>query len=281
MTRESGLTETDNQIMAELSERMDLSYPCQYLSRLFVKTTVSELKKKAMHGLPNQSTEGILDAAASSGGTSSGANMEQAFTRRLFEEPEVVPYVPSFMKEEEKLSGADRGSAYHRVMELLDFERVRRAAQEGNREEEIDRQLESLVAEGRLSPSWRESIFLPRLTAFFGTSLARRMSLAGERGALYREQPFVLGLPASRLGEEFPEKEQVLIQGIIDVFFEEDEKIIVADYKTDVVKSEKELISRYQVQLDYYAEALERLTGKKVVEKIIYSFALGKEIMLY
>ncbi len=281
VTRESGLTETDNQIMAELSERMDLSYPCQYLSRLFVKTTVSELKKKAMHGLPNQSTEGILDAAASSGGTSSGANMEQAFTRRLFEEPEVVPYVPSFMKEEEKLSGADRGSAYHRVMELLDFERVRRAAQEGNREAEIDRQLESLVAEGRLSPSWRESIFLPRLTAFFGTSLARRMSLAGERGALYREQPFVLGLPASRLGEEFPEKEQVLIQGIIDVFFEEDEKIIVADYKTDVVKSEKELISRYQVQLDYYAEALERLTGKKVVEKIIYSFALGKEIMLY
>ena len=76
------------------------------------------------------------------------------------------------------------------------------------------------MAEGRLSPSWRESIFLPRLTAFFGTSLARRMSLAGERGALYREQPFVLGLPASRLGEEFPEKEQVLIQGIIDVFFE-------------------------------------------------------------
>ena len=55
----------------------------------------------------------------------------------------------------------------------------------------------------------------------------------------------------------------------------------MADYKTDVVKSEKELISRYQVQLDYYAEALERLTGKKVVEKIIYSFALGKEIMLY
>ncbi len=91
----------------------------------------------------------------------------------------------------------------------------------------------------------------------------------------------MLGLPASRLGEEFPEKEQVLIQGIIDVFFEEDQKIIVADYKTDVVKSEKELISRYQVQLDYYAEALERLTGKKVVEKIIYSFALGKEIMLY
>lgn len=98
---------------------------------------------------------------------------------------------------------------------------------------------------------------------------------------LYREQPFVLGLPASRLGEEFPEKEQVLIQGIIDVFFEEDGKIIVADYKTDVVKSPEELISRYRVQLDYYGEALTRLTGKEVTEKILYSFALGKEIMVY
>ena len=91
----------------------------------------------------------------------------------------------------------------------------------------------------------------------------------------------MLGLPTSRLGQEFPEKEQVLIQLIIDVFFEEDGKIIVADYKTDVVKSPEELVTRYQVQLDYYGEALARLTGKEVVEKIIYSFALGKEIMVY
>ena len=91
----------------------------------------------------------------------------------------------------------------------------------------------------------------------------------------------MLGLPASRLGEEFPEKEQVLIQGIIDVFFEEEEKIIVADYKTDVVKLPEELVRRYQVQLDYYGEALARLTGREVTEKIIYSFALGREIMVY
>ena len=90
-----------------------------------------------------------------------------------------------------------------------------------------------------------------------------------------------MGLPANRLGTQFPEKEQVLIQGIIDVFFEEEGEIVVVDYKTDALSSEKELIGRYQVQLDYYGEALERLTGKKVKQKIIYSFALGKEIMLY
>lgn len=65
------------------------------------------------------------------------------------------------------------------------------------------------------------------------------------------------------------------------MFFEEDGKVIVADYKTDAVKTPEELIGRYQIQLDYYAEALGRLTGREVTEKIIYSFALGKEIMLY
>lgn len=274
---ESRLTDTDNQIMEELSERMEHSYPYQYLSGLFVKTSVSELKKKAMHDLPDQSMENLLESASGEG----GGRMEQAFTGKLFQEPEIVPWIPSFMKEQETLSGADRGSAYHKVMELLDFGKVLAAPEGALRLEELDHQLESFVAAGRLSPSWRESILLPRLAAFFDTSLALRMSLARERGMLYREQPFVLGLSARRLGEEFPEKEQVLIQGIIDVFFEEEGNIIVADYKTDVVKSGEELTARYQVQLDYYGEALERLTGKKVVEKIIYSFALGKEIMLY
>ncbi len=56
---------------------------------------------------------------------------------------------------------------------------------------------------------------------------------------------------------------------------------MVADYKTDAVKTEKELVDRYQVQLAYYAEALSRLTGREVAQKIIYSFALGNEIVLY
>ena len=89
-----------------------------------------------------------------------------------------------------------------------------------------------------------------------------------------------MGLPANRLDENCPDTEQVLIQGIIDIFFEEEGKIVVADYKTDAVNTPEELIRRYKVQLDYYQEALEKLTGKEVSEKIIYSFALGKEIVI-
>jgi len=64
------------------------------------------------------------------------------------------------------------------------------------------------------------------------------------------------------------------------VFFEEEGSLVVADYKTDVINSPKELADRYRVQLDYYQEALEHLTGKPVKEKILYSFYLGCEIRL-
>lgn len=277
------MTNVDNQTMTQLSEKLSRVYPYQYLSNLYVKTTVSELKKKAMHDLPSQSIQEGIDEKES------GPSMDSAFTRVLFEEPEVVPYIPSFIKNEEEISGTDRGSAYHKVMELLDFKplmiwvgrRELTGEEQAALQEELNRQLDSFVQMETLTQRWRDSVFSGKIEDFLKTNLAWRMGRAGESGKLKREQPFVLGISADRLGKEFPADEQVLIQGIIDVFFEENGKIIVADYKTDVVNTSDELIKRYQIQLDYYAEALERLTGKKVAEKIIYSFALGREVMLY
>ncbi len=72
----------------------------------------------------------------------------------------------------------------------------------------------------------------------------------------------------------------MLIQGIIDVYFEEDGEIVVADYKTDRVDNGEELVKKYEKQLEYYARAINQLTGKNVKQKIIYSFRLHKEIML-
>ena len=96
------------------------------------------------------------------------------------------------------------------------------------------------------------------------------------RGELFREQPFVLGIDARRLKEEFPAGETVLIQGIVDVFFVEEDGLTLLDYKTDSVSSMGELWNRYETQLDYYQEALEKLMGKPVKERILYSFHLGK-----
>jgi ATP-dependent helicase/nuclease subunit A len=70
------------------------------------------------------------------------------------------------------------------------------------------------------------------------------------------------------------------VQGIIDAFFYEDGKVILVDYKTDRVSEASELVQRYQIQLDSYEEALSRVTGKEIGQKLIYSFQLDREIML-
>ena len=88
----------------------------------------------------------------------------------------------------------------------------------------------------------------------------------------------MLGLDAEEVYPEEGKGETILIQGIIDVFFEEDGELVLLDYKTDRVHSARQLLERYQSQLDYYARALEQLLQKKVKEKIIYSFTLNKEI---
>ena len=106
------------------------------------------------------------------------------------------------------------------------------------------------------------------------------MVVAAKEGKLYKEQPFVYGIKANRLNKEFPDTETVLIQGIIDVYFEEDDTVVLMDYKTDKVESEETLIGRYQIQLDYYAEVLQKLLSKPVKDIVIYSFYLEKEIIL-
>ncbi len=252
--------DADDRVVTELSQRFKREYPHAYLADLFVKTTVSELKKAAYKG----------------------AEAADPFAGEMYEEAEVVPYIPRFIRAEEGLSGTDRGSAYHKVMELLDFAGLYRecAASQTVPRDKIISQLEDMEQSGKLSKEWKTAVSVDKIVTFMQSPLAQRMSVAARCGKLYKEQPFVLGLAANRVKESFPEDEMVLMQGIIDVYFEEDDGIVVADYKTDRVSNAQELIIRYCLQLDYYAEALERLTGMKVKEKIIYSFALGSEISL-
>lgn len=111
------------------------------------------------------------------------------------------------------------------------------------------------------------------------TDLGKRMKKAAENGTLYREQQFMMGIPAQRLHPEISGEDTVLVQGIIDAWFMEDEDIILVDYKTDRVKRDiHELVEKYRIQLDYYADALQRVTGRKVKEKIIYSISKGESI---
>ena len=118
------------------------------------------------------------------------------------------------------------------------------------------------------------------IQSFLRSSIGKRVQAASRRGTYHAEQPFVMSFDANRI---FPytdadEAQSVLVQGIVDVYFEEDGQLVVLDYKTDKVNHASQLIERYHAQLDYYAEAIGKLTGKSVKEKVIYSFALQKEL---
>ena len=119
-------------------------------------------------------------------------------------------------------------------------------------------------------------IRIPSVELFLKSQLAPRMKAAAMRDDLFREKPFVMG-------NHEMEEEMVLIQGIIDVFWIEDDGITVLDYKTDRVDTAQELIDRYATQLKLYADALERVFAArkmKVKEILIYSFRLEKLISI-
>ena len=85
-------------------------------------------------------------------------------------------------------------------------------------------------------------------------------------------------VPAREVDPAWDTDEPVMIQGIIDAWFEEDGEIVLADYKTDRGISPEELGDRYRIQLDYYVRALEAIEDLPVKERMLWSFALGREI---
>ena len=244
----------DSEIREEIQRRFSFVYPYQYLEDLPVKVSVSELKKRSYHS--EQDLEETVDYET---------------------EEEIQPLVPRFIEEkkEEGYTGALRGTAYHRVMECLDYQKT------ANRDE-IRRQLREWVDARKMERKEAESVRVKDIWNFVETPLGQRMKAASEKRLLFREQPFVIARKASELDPQWQCEENVLVQGIIDAYFIEDEEIVLVDYKTDFVRrgEEQKLIDRYHVQLEDYAQALERMTGRKVKERYIYSFTLGKEILL-
>ncbi|MCR4907700.1 MAG: helicase-exonuclease AddAB subunit AddA [Lachnospiraceae bacterium] len=170
-------------------------------------------------------------------------------------------------------SGALRGVAYHKALELVNINSVQSIAG-------AEEYLSELVRSGQLDEEGGRLVKPEDIASYCNTPLAERMGRASLEGRLFREQPFIVSRSARILNETFPEDQQVLIQGIIDAFFYEDDEIVVVDYKTDRVEDGEILKKRYSGQLAFYADALEQLTGKKVKEKLIYSVSLGREILL-
>ena len=171
------------------------------------------------------------------------------------------------------MSGTALGTAYHEVLAAADFGAEPRPGQ-------VAAQLETMVKCDKIQKDEALRIDPGRIERFLKSDLAGRMRAAHRAGNLWREQPFVIGLPGNEISQEWSGDETVLIQGIIDAFFVEDGKIILLDYKTDRAQKgdEQSLVNRYRKQFELYAAALERLLGMNVTQAWLYSLSLGEAI---
>lgn len=280
----------DTQLVGQLKQRFSQRYPYQVDVLRKNKYSVSELKHRAMR---------------------ERFEAEQEETVPAFLEEPVTPTIPLFIQREESVEqetanrGALRGTAVHRVMECYDFAS----------EKSVQEQMEAMEKEEKITADMRALVKEQTVADFVSSETGKRMALAQRMGALYREKPFVMGFTEEELENygfgagaqmienevqtenaqqeivlenvsrenHMHEEDLTLIQGIIDVFWIEDDGITVLDYKTDRVDTAQELIDRYATQLKLYADALERVfaTRKlKVKEILIYSFRLEKLISI-
>lgn len=168
--------------------------------------------------------------------------------------------------------GAERGTAYHRVLELLDFHKIHSL-------DDVIFALSNLRSKRRISENVFLSVEAEEIWKFLRSNLGKRMSQAQKEGRLHKEQQFVMGIPAREMGVADSE-ELVIVQGIIDAYLEEDGQLVLIDYKTDRVWNPKVLADHYREQLNYYERALSQMTGKKVREKLIYSLTMQREIYI-
>lgn len=200
---------------------------------------------------------------------------EEMFAQEQFvEEPELL--LPAFMRKEEETEnrGALRGSAVHKVLEELDFVQMHESS---DPLADLRQLTEDMLVQGHITPEMKQLLNLRMIRQFLDSPLAARMAEAQKAGTLHKEQPFVMGIRASEIFGG-TSGELVLIQGIVDAYWEEGEEIVILDYKTDFVKEAGQLLERYAIQLNLYGEALEKATGKRVKEKLMYSFRLREVV---
>lgn len=199
---------------------------------------------------------------------------EDAWQPYAEEETELIP---DFMREEKALRPALRGTAYHCVLEHLDYEHCGNVGA-------IKEQMDELCRRNLLSEELRKCIRASDILAFTKSSVGRGAAEAFRQGKLFREKQFMTGIRAREIFDNADTDDMVVVQGVIDMYYETGEGIVLVDYKTDRVaedeSGERELISRYREQLLQYKKAIEMISDKKVVQIWIYSFCLQKEVKI-
>ncbi len=187
------------------------------------------------------------------------------------DEPVFMPLrpKPKFLLDDGKKPANEIGTLYHLVMSRLDIDKIRA---EG--EASVDSELIRLRNEGVIAYNDMQYIDSDKIKKFFKSTLAERMLKAK---SLQRERPFQINIPVSVYDSNIDSDDTLVLQGIIDCFFEENDGYVLFDYKTDKVRNgNDEIKARYEKQLELYKSAIEELTKKPVKECYLYLFDTGE-----
>lgn len=178
---------------------------------------------------------------------------------------------PKFLAGKTALTGAERGTALHLVMQDLGF------FCEPN-EQSVRAQIEAMREQRKLTDEQANAVDVHAIVRFLRSDLAARIRKSKQ---VEREYRFSLLRPV-RDFSSLDADDSVLLQGVVDCFFEEDGELVVVDFKTDHVSRAQldERAEHYRPQLEAYSMALTRVMGKKVKEKVLYFFSAGEEVRL-
>lgn len=236
----------------EIERRLNWEYIYKESSKIPAKLSVTELKRLG------------------------NALFSDSYTTNMFTPK--LSKKPAFLEETKGLSGAERGTVVHFVMQHLNLKRI-------SSFNEISSQIKEMVVKELLTEEQAMSISINSILKFFMSELGRRiLGAADNNDDINREIPFHMKLSAldvnPKLSEDVYENETVLLQGVIDCYFREDDGLVLIDYKTDYATEEnlEDIKERYKRQIYYYTEALSRITGEKVKESYLYLFSNGKII---
>ena len=248
------ITSKDGVVDKEIINRLDYKYEYLEATKLKSNLSVSDLKKKNYE------------------------ESEHEIITEMFTKKQEIK--PKFLQKEKGLSGAEKGTAMHFVMQKLDLNKV-------NSYDSIKEQLKYFVNNDLISEEEYKTINIKKILGFFNSKLGKRMLEAYFKGnKVYKELPFYTEISATETDKTLSNKvknEKIRIQGVIDCFFyDDDNKVVLLDYKTDYVEdgNEEEIVNKYRIQLKYYKDALEKITKVEVKECYLFLFYLGKEVLV-
>ncbi|TCN27938.1 helicase-exonuclease AddAB subunit AddA [Mesobacillus foraminis] len=186
---------------------------------------------------------------------------------------------PKFMQEKE-MTPAEKGTAMHMVMQHVDLSRP-------VTEESLHELLDIMVRKELLYPEQKDAVELKWILAFFDSEIGRRL-LASKN--VKREVPFYLSLPAPEVYPDWAgQEEDIFIQGVVDCVFEDEQGMVLLDFKTDGIQdrfrggfeqAKPVLADRYKVQIELYAKALEQIWKRPVEERYLFFFDGGNLLKL-